>query len=404
MATSELPDREAEDAARTVSRKIAADYDAYVYDPTPPGGDFAARLFGAGALYGCAPAMGDVLDLGCGTGRFLEVIARGLRGRAVGIDLSAAAVAQAKVNCATLGDRARIVQADILDVEPRDLGQFDLVCNVGVHYVVPPEVRRRLTQLAAACLRPGGLLLISYYVGPVMHARTALYRLLRAKDNPDAPPPERVAAARRHLKAVKGAAAGLRDQALIESIARSVLGLKDATLFHEVFNPLLEVLDTESVAADLAPWGLRFLTFANGGHHGGLGTSRERLSATADQDMLSGGYRYALFGKTGDADAIFDIRTPNVRWRLNGKPLPELSDAQNGVYEVPPGGRHVKVNYKVTRFALALLEGAEKPLAELTEAARRHMPGFDPDGDVQRLERNMALLWSLGLVQAVRGG
>jgi 2-polyprenyl-3-methyl-5-hydroxy-6-metoxy-1,4-benzoquinol methylase len=97
----------------------------------------------------------DVLDAGCGVGYGTAILAGGGAASALGIDVSAHAIAEAR---AKAGGPARFEVADIerLDV-PDD--SFDLItCFEVIEYVQHPE--HALDELRRV-LRPGGLLLFS---------------------------------------------------------------------------------------------------------------------------------------------------------------------------------------------------------------------------------------------------
>ncbi len=99
----------------------------------------------------------NVLEAGCGAGRFTEILlAEGARVHAV--DLSSAVEANA-ANCGS-HDGHRVCQADILHL-PFAPGQFDVVTCIGVIQHTPdPEA-----TMAALCrqVKPGGLLVIDHY-------------------------------------------------------------------------------------------------------------------------------------------------------------------------------------------------------------------------------------------------
>ncbi|MCA1951848.1 MAG: metalloregulator ArsR/SmtB family transcription factor [Hyphomicrobiales bacterium] len=108
------------------------------------------------ALLGGEPA-GAVLDLGTGTGRMLEMLAPGAS-RAVGLDVSPAMLAVARVNLDAAGlKHVQLRQGDAYALPP-DLQRFDLVIlHQVLHYLDDPA---RAVREAARALRPGGRLLI----------------------------------------------------------------------------------------------------------------------------------------------------------------------------------------------------------------------------------------------------
>lgn len=99
----------------------------------------------------------EVLECGCGAGRFTEVLLdRGAR--VTSIDLSTAV--EANADNFPPDERHRIAQADILDL-PFAPGQYDVVVGLGVVQHTPdPE---RTVRALAAMVRPGGFLVVDHY-------------------------------------------------------------------------------------------------------------------------------------------------------------------------------------------------------------------------------------------------
>jgi SAM-dependent methyltransferase len=97
---------------------------------------------------------GQVLDPGCGTGEnTLLAAARGAT--AVGVDLSARAIARARAKAAERGLAARFETGDVLRLG--DLGlTFDTVIDSGVFHVFDDEDRVRYVASLASVLLPGG--------------------------------------------------------------------------------------------------------------------------------------------------------------------------------------------------------------------------------------------------------
>jgi len=98
-----------------------------------------------------------VLDVGCGMGRFADVVSR-WGGNVVGIDLSLA-VEAAHANLAGR-ENVRILQADLFHL-PCRLGTFDIVYSLGVlHHT--PDCEKAFRQLVPL-VRPGGRLCVWVY-------------------------------------------------------------------------------------------------------------------------------------------------------------------------------------------------------------------------------------------------
>jgi SAM-dependent methyltransferase len=117
-----------------------------------------------------------VLDVGCGMGRFADVVSR-WGGKVIGIDLSLAVEAA----YANLGGRenVRILQADLFHLPFRP-GTFDIVYSLGVlHHT--PDCEKAFRQLVPF-VRPGGRVCIWLYgkMGPWEHF-ARLYRKLTVR-------------------------------------------------------------------------------------------------------------------------------------------------------------------------------------------------------------------------------
>jgi SAM-dependent methyltransferase len=99
-----------------------------------------------------------VLDVGVGTGRFSDVVAR-WGGVPVGVDLSLAVTA-AKRNLDRYAPNAFIAQADLFRLPFRE-GSFDIVFSIGVLHHTPST--REAFRAIASLVKPGGTLAVSVY-------------------------------------------------------------------------------------------------------------------------------------------------------------------------------------------------------------------------------------------------
>jgi SAM-dependent methyltransferase len=114
------------------------------------------------------PISGRVLVPGCGKGH--EVLALGKREgcTAVGLDLSPAAVAEAKRLAAQAGLESKVsfVTGNFFEVSPKMKGTFDWVVEHTCFCAIEPEQRRDYVRGAVAALRPGGKLFGIFYLTP----------------------------------------------------------------------------------------------------------------------------------------------------------------------------------------------------------------------------------------------
>jgi 2-polyprenyl-3-methyl-5-hydroxy-6-metoxy-1,4-benzoquinol methylase len=112
------------------------------------------------ALLDAVPEDSSVLDVGCGSGLFLGLLAASGKLRTgVGFDSSRAAIGRAN------DMRERLARPDALEFQLRDAavgwpdGVFDIVSMIDVMHHVPAKYQRSLIQSAASRIRPGGVLL-----------------------------------------------------------------------------------------------------------------------------------------------------------------------------------------------------------------------------------------------------
>ena len=100
--------------------------------------------------------VGDVLDVGCGTGEnALYLAGRGMP--VVGVDASPQAIERARVKAAARGLRADFLVADALDLA-RIRRRFETVLDCGLFHVFGPTDRRRYAHSLCEVLSPGSTL------------------------------------------------------------------------------------------------------------------------------------------------------------------------------------------------------------------------------------------------------
>jgi ubiquinone/menaquinone biosynthesis C-methylase UbiE len=100
-----------------------------------------------------------LIDIGCGTGRFLDFVKQAWpRLPALGLDLSQAYIRHARRHLKRWS-RTNLIVANAEAIPARD-NSFDAVTSIFMLHELPPEVRRNVIGEAARVLRPGGRLIL----------------------------------------------------------------------------------------------------------------------------------------------------------------------------------------------------------------------------------------------------
>lgn len=380
---------DADTEVRAISARIAEGYNRVPYKPKGKGspGLDPYLLFGIAGTYGDFALRGDidVLDLGCGSGGQLLRVGGLTTGRLVGVDISRVACNDAKRQCAPFGNRCTIHCSDLFDLDPASLGQFDLIYLLGVYLVVPPAVQQRLIEVLTACLKPGGVAVISYYAGEVWRHMDAMRRAVDAAVDRRAPSSEQLKVARRCAQDLARNAG--KNPTLARLVEHSLAG-DDATFFHEMMGPVLAEVKAAELEKALAPAGIHFLNWLQPGPF----TSADPAARAAAADrFVQGGYLYGVFGRY---DPAKPADWSNLSW-ITGLKRAGVSGYGIPVFQDSNTGGRIEVTNSSTAAALDLLARGACPWITIQQELAKLPAGL---AYLAAVKRDFASYWHQGLL------
>ncbi len=135
---------------------MTADWDAAYTAHTPAPWDIGHPEPAFARLAARALLTGALLDAGCGTGEH-TLLAAAAGAEALGVDISARAVEQARRTAAERGLAARFEVADALDLGALRLA-FTTVIDSGLFHICDDHARARYAASLGEVLAPGGTL------------------------------------------------------------------------------------------------------------------------------------------------------------------------------------------------------------------------------------------------------
>lgn len=157
MSTEQNDAAQQKQTVRSVYQQLAAEYDGRI-----PGTTNADKRFTDGEMAFVMSKIqpsDEVLDMGCGTGRFTLPLAKYAK-KVTGLDASAAMIEQASQKAQQEGLTIDFREADMEQL-PFEDQSFDVVVSMLALMHIPLESRQKVFLEASRVLRPGGRLLVS---------------------------------------------------------------------------------------------------------------------------------------------------------------------------------------------------------------------------------------------------
>jgi SAM-dependent methyltransferase len=227
------------------------------------------RLAAVASLMGLRPAPVQhwrVLDVGCAGGANLCAMAFTLPDASfVGFDLDPGHIEQAAAAVDGLGlANVTLRVADVMALDPAELGSFDLVIAHGFYSWVPPAVRDRLLALCGAVLAPQGIAMVSFNALPGWYRQQYVRDLMRFRTRHLEGSGAKVAAARAIMRLVaEGASPDVLVPAAAAEAAEPADPLADGVLLHDELGEINDPVYVYDFAQHAARHGLELLVEAH---------------------------------------------------------------------------------------------------------------------------------------------
>lgn len=382
-----------------------------------------ARLMG---IQAADPGGCRVLELGAASGGNLIPMAAALPGaRFLGIDLSAAQVAEGRALIETLGlANVALRTGDIAALDPdqdAELAGFDYVIAHGVYSWVAPEVAAALLRLARRALAPNGVLYVSWNVLPGWRMRGMLRDVLRDACRDALDIRQGVATARGALGRLTRGLTDLPGEAAryLRAEARELERAPDSYLAFEFLAEHNHPLCFRDFAAACDAAGLRYLcdSALHTGFPASLGEGAEAALADLEDGvdleqwldfLATRRFRQSLLvrdDQAGDEGLSLDrFAALAFSAELTAPSRPRL-EGSKAVSFTRPDGEAVSVAHPLTKALLGDLAGRfpdALPLAQLLPAARERVARAGARAAAEELDALLAELFGLFARDAIR--
>lgn len=189
-----------------------------------------------------APEVGTarILELGAAAGgNLIPAAIRNPGAQLVGLDLSDVQIATANEQARRLSlENIKFIRADLAEMDPAALGEFDYIICHGLYSWVPPHVQEAMLRICSENLGSQGVAFVSYNTYPGWKAKEVVRDAMLLHARQGTSPESRIA----HAKAMMGflqnvsSPGGVMAAAVRESVSL-IRGAGDQYLAHEYLEP-----------------------------------------------------------------------------------------------------------------------------------------------------------------------
>ena len=241
----------------------AAPYGSYAYLQCAP--EHIAAIANVFGLAAPPVATARVLELGCSSGgNLLPFAVRQPGARVLGLDISGSHIERGQQAITRMGlANAELRQANLAQVDPAALGQFDYIICHGLYSWVPPNVQEAMLDICRRALAPEGVVYVSYNTYPGWKSREVIRDAMLLHSRDKATVAERLAHARAMVGFLKKVAA---PQSLLSHMVDENLRILSRTgddyLAHDYLEPYNLPCYFEQFVARAGGHGLAYLAEA----------------------------------------------------------------------------------------------------------------------------------------------
>jgi SAM-dependent methyltransferase len=345
-------------------------YPSYTFPNT-----FPDRLATMAALYGIEtadPSSCRLLELGCGDGTNLLAMAYASPGaKFTGLDLSQFHIDKARRSAEWIDAKnVDFHQADIAEIDPKDLGGFDYIVAHGLFSWVPESVRSAILNIYSQCLAPNGVGYISYNVFPGAHIRKMVWDMMQFCADGEMNPSVKVQKAREIVTFVADSAgADTAYKALLQEEVTALATREDQGVFHDDLGTFNRPFYLHEFIEKLEHYGLRY--FADADPEPPIERNLSQ-AALGTLDALSNGnrikreqfidfvraqrFRRSLFCRT-DLTVFEDIPVDAIDRLMITSGLEQVNVASDGSSKfVGPDDQSIELNHPLTIAVLTYVK------------------------------------------------